>query len=341
LDETRSVNNARDKVGPDYALGISAIVPTIGRPQSLRRLLESLATQTYRIDEVIVADGSSDGQTAAVIVDPRWAQAGLAVRRISVSPPHAVRQREAAIAIASGDLLLLLDDDVQLERECVAMMLQALDTDQAAVAVMADFNNQSWPMPTQVWRLYLRFAHGLGDGEWQGRVIGPLLRYGFHPPPMETKRCEWLGSGNSLISREAFERSGGFSDFFRRRSTVNEDVDLSLRLARQGHILFCPRARLGHFQDPRGRVSPQEAAEDDLVNRFHALHQSAGRSRSAALYLVAIFTLIESASNLGGALRRGRWGLTGQLLRGRVAALWYVTRLMVGRREDNGSVTRK
>jgi GT2 family glycosyltransferase len=315
---------------------ISAIVPTIGRPESLTRLLDSLATQTYRIDEVVVADGSSDGRTAGVIADPGWTQAGLTVRRIPVLPPHAVRQREAAIAAASGELLLLLDDDVELERDCVAMMMRDLDADRNAVAVMADFNNQNWAMPTQVWRLYLRLAHGLGDGEWQGRVIGPLLRYGFDPPPKETRHCEWLGSGNSLIRRAALERAGGFSDFFLRPSTMNEDVDLSLRLVRQGHILFCPHARLGHFHDPGGRVSPQEAAEDDLVNRFHALHRSASRSRSVAFYLVALFALIESASNLGGALRRRRWGVTGRLLRGRAAAFWRIARLMM---EDDGRPT--
>jgi len=318
-----------EKLDRDRRMGVSAIVPTIGRPQSLRRLLNSLAAQTYRIDEVVVADGSSDCRTAAVIADPRWRQAGLGVQRIPVSPPHAVRQREAAIAVASGELLLLLDDDVELERDCVAVMLRDLNAHRDAVAVMADFNNQNWAMPTQAWRLYLRLAHGLSNGEWQGRVIGPLLRYGFDPPPKETRRCEWFATGNSLIKRAAFERAGGFSHWFRGRSTINEDVDLSLRLAREGHILFCPHARLGHFHDPRGRVSSQEAAEEDLVNRFHTLHESAGRSRSAALCLVVLFATIESASNLGGALRRCRWGTTGQLLRGRMAALWHIAGLMV------------
>ena len=309
---------------------VSAIVPTIGRPQSLTRLLNSLATQTYRIDEVVVADGSSDGRTAAVIADPRWTQAGLAVRRIPVSPPHAVRQRNAAIAVASGELLLLLDDDVELERDCVAMMLRDLDADRDAVAVMADFNNQNWAMPTQVWRLYLRFAHGLGDGEWQGRVIGPLLRYGFNPPPKETKRCEWLGSCNSLIRRAAFERAGGFSDFFLRRSTMNEDVDLSLRLARQGHILFCPYARLGHFHDPGGRVSPQESAEDDLVNRFHALHRSAGRSRSAAF-------VSRGALRIDRECEQSRWGAaTSSMGRHRPIVAWAYGRPLAHRTIDGG-----
>lgn len=304
----------------DYFV-VSAIVPTIGRPESLTRLLASLAGQTRAIDEVVIADGSSDGGTAAVIADPRWAAAGLTVLRVPVSPPHAVRQREAAIAVAKGRLMLMLDDDVELERDCVAQMLKALDDDPAAVAVMADFNNQVWAMPTQIWRFYLRFALGLAEGAWQGRVVGPLLRFGFNPPPAETRACEWLGSGNSLMRRDAFERAGGFSDFFLHRSTMNEDVDLSLRLARQGRLLFCPGARLGHFHDPGGRVSQAQAAEDDVFNRFHVLHRTAGQSRAGAFGLVTLFAFVESLSNLAGAAMRLRWGQTGRLLGGRFAAL--------------------
>ena len=39
---------------------------------------------------------------------------------------------------------------------------------------------------------------------------------------------EWLGSGNSLIRRDAHDRAGGFSNFFLHRTTVNEDVDLGI-----------------------------------------------------------------------------------------------------------------
>lgn len=305
---------------------ISVIVPTIGRPESLARLLVSLSLQTHRVDEILVADGSMNGRTAAVIADGRWVEAGLSVRHIAVQPPHAVRQREAAIAASSGALLLFLDDDVELEPDCVGEMARALVCSPDVVGVMADFNNQPWAMPTRVWRAYLMGIHGMRPGEWQGRVVGPLLRFGFNPPPSNVVPCEWIATCNSLVRRNAFERAGGFSDFFLHRSTMNEDVDLGLRLARQGRLLFCPAARLGHFHDPGGRVSPKQAAEDDLYNRYHVLHRSAGHTKSAAFGLVILFLAVESMSNLAGSARRLRWGATGMLIRGRVRALWRIFR---------------
>ncbi len=283
---------------------ISVIVPTIGRPESLRRMLDSLCQQTVKVHEVIVADGSSTGGTVELVADPVWERKGLTIKRVSVQPPNAVRQRVAAIDQASGKFLLLLDDDVVLEAECVECMVRLLTSDTDVVGVFGDFNNQSWAMPTVAWRFYLRHVLRMEDGAWQGRVVGPLLRFAYNPPPREPMPMEWLGTCNTMIRRSAYEQAGGFSLFFLHRCTMNEDLDLGLKLSRVGRILFCPTARMGHFHAPGGRVSPMVAAEDDLYNRYLVMHSTQGRSAGAAGGLVLLFFVIETLSNLGGCLRR-------------------------------------
>lgn len=287
---------------------LCVIVPTIGRPQSLRRLLSSLAAQSVRVKEVVVADGSETGETAGVTSDPCWMTAGLAVRRIRVRPPHAVRQREAAIAASTGELLLFVDDDVELEVGCIAEMVHVIRRDPSVVAVTADFSNQGWSQPTRAWRAYLRIVHGLKDGEWQGRVVGPLLRYGYDPVPPEAITIEWLGTCNSLVRRAAFEEAGGFSGFFLHRSTMNEDVDLGLKLARVGSIVFCPKARMAHYHDPSGRVSAYQAAEDDLHNRYCVLQVTMGKTRFRSFGLVVVFAIVETMSGLAWCAVRGTGG---------------------------------
>ena len=110
---------------PDPA-SVSVIVPTIGRPESLRRLLESILGQTVRPTEVVVADGSSDPATEQLLAAPEWTARGLAVHRVSVQPPNAVRQRHAAVAQATGELLLFLDDDIVLEPDCLQRLIETL-----------------------------------------------------------------------------------------------------------------------------------------------------------------------------------------------------------------------
>ena len=281
---------------------VSAIVPTIGRAESLRALLESLAAQTCRVDEVIVGDASTDAETENVTNEPRWREAGLVVKHVRVQRPNAVRQRMAAIEIARGDNLLLLDDDVILEPDCVEHLLVQLQQGDDVVAVSADFNNQTWPAPTRIWQLCLR--HILKIESWQGRVVGPLLRFGYNPVPTGPTAIEWLGSGNSLVRRSAFARAGGFSDFFLHRCTMNEDVDLGLKLRKIGDIMFCPAARMAHHHAPSGRVSSFVAAEDDLFNRYFIMRRTLGYGLLRSFGLVVLYFGVETVSQFLGCVRR-------------------------------------
>lgn len=299
---------------------ISAIVPTIGRPKSVDHLLRSLVPQSYKLDEVIVADASNGSRVRRVCEDPQWAAAGLAVRRVVVRPPNAVRQRKEAIAIAHGTHLLLLDDDVVLEPGCVEAMVDVI-VQPGVAAVTADFSNQLWSGPTTLWRWYLRYVKGMDEGAWQGKVIGPLLRFGYRPRPARPMAMEWLGAGNSLVRRDAYEQAGGFSDFFLHRCTMNEDVDLGLKLSRIGRILLCPAARMAHMQAPAGRVPAGVAAEDDLHNRYMILRYTAGHSAMSAFGSVFLYFVVETLSNTGGALRRRRAGGLVTRLAGRARAL--------------------
>ena len=299
---------------------VSAIVPTIGRPESVDHLLCSLVLQRYKLDEVIIADASNGAQVRRVSEDPQWAAAGLTVRRVVVRPPNAVRQRNEAIAIARGSHLLLLDDDVELEPGCVEAMVDVI-VQPGTVAVMADFNNQPWSGPTRLWRWYLRYVKGMDEGAWQGKVVGPLLRFGYRPSPSRPMPMEWLGSGNSLVRRDAYEQAGGFSDFFLHRCTMNEDVDLGIKLNRIGRIVFCPAARMAHMHAPTGRVAASVAAEDDLHNRYLILRHTVGRSAVSAFASVCLYFAVETLSNVAGALGRLRGGGFAARLAGRTKAL--------------------
>jgi GT2 family glycosyltransferase len=298
---------------------ISAIVPTIGRPDSLERLLRSLAAQTAQVTEVIVADGSDTQETARLV--EAWRGRGFPVRRIAVQPPNAVGQRVAAIAQSSAEFLLFLDDDVELDAGCVRELRAGMSSSPDVVAVVATLSNQIWSLPTRAWRLYMRRAGVAGD-DWQGSVVGPLLRFGFRADVREPRDMQWLPAGMTLVRRSAYNASGGFSDFFLHRCTMNEDVDLGLKLRRVGRILFWPAAKVAHFHAPSGRVSPRVAAEDDLFNRYFVLHRTMGLPRARSLWLVVQFFLIETASNLGGAVVKMRSNNAGALLAGRTRALW-------------------
>lgn len=304
---------------------ISTIIPTIGRMESLRALLESIAAQTRVPDEIFVADGSGEDGVARLLAEPGWMSHGLRINHLRVNPPNAVRQRKAAIAASTGEFLFMLDDDVVLDPACLEQMAALLQQQPELSAVTADFSNQTWSRPTTLWRWYMRWFHGIKEGEWQGRVIGPLLRFGYNPSPDRPMPMQWLGAGNSLIRRSAYMAAGGFSDFFLHRCTINEDVDLGLKLGRVGGIMLHPGARMAHHHAPGGRVSVRAAAEDDIFNRYMVLHANAGQSAVAAVLSTTVYASLEILSNFMGALRRfdfgGFWPRTLGRLQGVVRAV--------------------
>jgi glycosyltransferase involved in cell wall biosynthesis len=266
-----------------------------------------------------VSDASSNSLTLDVC--RQWQQSGLNVKHLSVTPPNAVTQRTTAIQVARGQYLLLLDDDVELESECVERLIAAIQSQPGVVGAMANFSNQSWPMPTICWWLYLRCVLRMAEGSWQGRVVGPLLRFGYNWPSTENQTIDWVGAGNSVVSRSAFLEVGGFSDFFLHRCTMNEDIDLALKLRRLGTLLFCPEARMAHHHASSGRVSASVAAEDDVYNRFMVLNRTVGHSALTAFSLIMSFVFIESLSNVLGSVKRCEVGQTLKLFKGRMGGI--------------------
>ncbi|MFI8281353.1 glycosyltransferase family 2 protein [Streptomyces sp. NPDC085929] len=87
---------------------ISVIIPTRDRPGPLHRALRSLARQTYRRFEVIVA---RDGGASIELVIAHW-QREMPITLLDSETPHGVSHaRNRALAVAQGDHVAFLDDD--------------------------------------------------------------------------------------------------------------------------------------------------------------------------------------------------------------------------------------
>jgi glycosyltransferase involved in cell wall biosynthesis len=88
---------------------ISVVVPTHGRRGRLKRLLEPLLADASALEVIVVVDGDSDG-SFELLADTARAEPRL--------KPHqtpgvgATRARAVGAGLATGDVVLLLDDDV-------------------------------------------------------------------------------------------------------------------------------------------------------------------------------------------------------------------------------------
>jgi glycosyltransferase involved in cell wall biosynthesis len=90
---------------------VSVVIPTIGRAELLARCLESVAACRPPADEIIVVDQSGKAEVADVV-----ARFGHARARLVTCPGRGVsKSRNAGLAAARNDLVLVTDDDCTVE----------------------------------------------------------------------------------------------------------------------------------------------------------------------------------------------------------------------------------
>jgi GT2 family glycosyltransferase len=281
-------------------MNISAIIATLGRPEMLRRCLDSLAKQTVRVSEVVIVHCGDDAETQTVCEDPCWS---FEVRYSHHPERNCARQRNFAIARARFDNLLLIDDDIEVDPQWTEELFKPIWADPKVGATMGRLLNQPLARPTFFWRLYRSLLYGGGEGLEAGKLIGAALPNGFPTTTTELIACEWIGGGVSALRREAFESVGGFASFFT-GSSPGEDLDLGYRLSRSWKVFYVPAAKCVHHQASSGREQSDQHQYLSMRARFAILTITMRKSRYAALGHIALWALVQFLSELA-SLRHG------------------------------------
>jgi GT2 family glycosyltransferase len=203
---------------------VSIIVPTYQRCRSVQRLLHALRRQTVPCNayEVIVSiDGSTDG-TAEMIEDFAGPFDLRSIRRPNMGRAAACN---AGVLAARGNLIVVLDDDMEPASQFVAAHLAAQRRGaKLAVlgAVPVTLDRHSYPVGEYIKAKFQRQHAYLLDGH-------EAIRY------ME------FYTGNMSIQRELLLQVGGFDETF----TVygHEDSELAVRLLAVGvTFMYAPDA---------------------------------------------------------------------------------------------------
>lgn len=120
---------ATDRDMSDSKQLVSIVMPTLNRPQPLRRALESLRRQRVPDDvrlEIVVVDNSSDRSALWVSEDAALSSADRPVLYVSEPRPGVANARNAGIANARGDWIAFLDDDEEAEPDWITRHIETL-----------------------------------------------------------------------------------------------------------------------------------------------------------------------------------------------------------------------
>jgi glycosyltransferase involved in cell wall biosynthesis len=187
---------------------VSVVIPAYNAARFIGQALDSVAQQTYRDFEIVVADDGSTDDTAEIAASR---PATIVLRRKRGGPAAA---RNDAIRASAGELIGLLDADDTWHPEKLGAQVERFDREPGlllvATAVEAmEGSGAAFAPPSE------------------GRVTGQLLEDNF------------LATSSVAIRRSGFERVGGFDPDPELVSV--EDYDLWLRLSLAGPFGAVPR----------------------------------------------------------------------------------------------------
>jgi glycosyltransferase involved in cell wall biosynthesis len=214
---------------------VSAVIPTFGRPELLKRAVDSVLAQTMAEVEVIVVIDGHDPETLAYLdaeTDPR-------LRYIAHDSKRGAGQtRDTGADAARAHWVAFLDDDDEWLPEKLEHQLALAPADGRAVLMTRS-------------RVVTP----------QGEFIRPLALYDGSLPVDEWlfDRTTWLSGGQSFVQTSSLMFPKAMFDTLRFRDThQHEEWELVIRAVKQlGYpLLTAPGALVIHYAgQPRPRLS--------------------------------------------------------------------------------------
>lgn len=208
---------------------LSVIAASYNRPDLVRTLLQALAEQTVSPDEfeVIVID---DGSRVPVADSLAGLSTPFELRVLRQANTGAPAARHQGILEARGDIVVIVDDDMDLEPDFLAQHSAAHEG--GAEVVLGNI----LPSPSlQRMPLFERFHARQLVQLTRNLVAGRVELRGAH-----------MCTGNMSVRRALYLKVGGFQLDMRR----SEDRELGIRLEKAGaRFAFAPAAKTIHNSD--------------------------------------------------------------------------------------------
>jgi glycosyltransferase involved in cell wall biosynthesis len=231
---------------------VSVVIPTKNRCALLAEAIERIESQTVPREqyEVIVIDNDSTDDTRMLLEQKARLYPNL--KHGMQEKPGAAATRNSGLRLASGELILFIDDDVQAERTLIQAHLDchARNPNASVIGVV----NMPWDDTTDPFLRYLR----------DHRILNP------YTPSKGPIDFSYYHTGNVSTPTQTLLNVGGFNESFSVYGM--EDIELGYRLQKSGcRMVFAAEARAVHYRFPgyRDFVERSEQAGYSLGYLIH------------------------------------------------------------------------
>ncbi|MRX45500.1 glycosyltransferase family 2 protein [Agromyces kandeliae] len=275
---------------------VTVVIPLHDRGRYIAETLESVLRQEFdRFEVVVVDDASTDDGPDVVrrfLADPR-----VTLMRRSHGGVGAARNAGAALAAASSEYLIFMDDDDVSEPDLLGSLVAALDAhpDASGAFARGEFiDADGGPVHDGAFRsqMIAREELGLADGASSGDYRG--IDQVFLATPV-------VPMGSLLMRRSAFEATGGYDPTF----VVGQDWDFTIRLARRAPLVVVDRP-LVRYRRHGGNASANRVRDVRTARRVWATAYFAPENTAADSALLASVWRTHQRRTSARKVARGR-----------------------------------
>jgi GT2 family glycosyltransferase len=226
----------------------------MNRPECIAKCLRCLEVQVPAPDQIIVVDGSRDGETRRICEQNK----GVAYLRNELGYGHMTRSRNIALEQARGEIVIFLDDDAFAHDGWLKqLLLPYADANVGGVGGRA-LNNQPGEEA--------RGVDEIGKLQSSGRITG-----NFAANPGRWLEVDHLIGCNMSWRRSILADLGGLRDDYP-GTEVREETDLAIRVRKVGYrLIFQPEAVVTHIGAPQAKGRRFDTRYAYYASRNHAV----------------------------------------------------------------------
>lgn len=208
---------------------MSCVIPHYRQHKQLATCLAALAAQQNAgaFEVLVVDDGSG--------VPPALREARLDVKLLHAAHKGPAAARNFGAAQARAAILAFTDSDCRPSPGWLAAVVRTFKCEKDVVAVVGPLFDRTPP------------ARGFGLRVLAHRFMQTISVLDHRPIEITYGGIPFLGTigANFAVSRQWFERLGGFDESFAQPGGEDYDLGFRLQLA-GGRVVFCPQAEVEH-----------------------------------------------------------------------------------------------
>jgi glucosyl-dolichyl phosphate glucuronosyltransferase len=244
----------------------SVAIPTLNRPQVLKKLLTSILNQTVFPKEVIIVDDSSNENTEILVRQmlKDFADKKIKLKYVRGGGEGLAQARNIGVTFSTGEIHCNLDDDVILNQDYIEKILRIYKTIPNAVGVAGHITNLSLRATSNATNRVFSYFHTEKD---KCRIFAAGISY---PVPLtHIIECDWLSGTNSCYKKEILKNYKW--DEKLKKYSLCEDMDISCRIQKDypKSLFMTPHAKIVHTNSQLARIPDEQRIYMDICNHAY------------------------------------------------------------------------